>query len=38
MATSAEDIWALFRETDHKIATLSELIGRQGNRLGEFVR
>ncbi|MBK5931107.1 DUF3782 domain-containing protein [Halochromatium salexigens] len=49
MATPAEEVWALFRETDQrlrqrfeetdrKIATLSELIGRQGNRLGEFVQ
>ena len=70
MATSAEEIWALFRETDRKfqeasremtqrnaetdrkfqdtdrkfqdtdrkIQQLSELIGRQGNRLGDFVQ
>ena len=52
MATSAEEIWALFRETDRKmqetdrkmqetdrkIEKLSELIGRQGNRLGEFMQ
>jgi hypothetical protein len=56
MATPAEEIWALFRETDRKfqqasqelnqrfaetdrkIQQLSELIGRQGNRLGDFVQ
>jgi len=70
MATSAEDIWALFRETDRKfqeanqqltqrfeqterkfqetdrkfqetdrkILVLSEMLGRQGNRLGDFVQ
>ncbi|NEX16042.1 MAG: DUF3782 domain-containing protein [Halochromatium sp.] len=56
MATSAEEIWALFQETDRKlqesdarltqrfeqtdrkIRALSELIGRQGNRLGDFVQ
>ena len=52
MATSAEDIWALFRETDRKfqetdrkfqetdrqIQALKVLLGRQGNRLGEFVQ
>jgi hypothetical protein len=59
MATSAEEIWALFRETDRKfqdtdrkfqetdrkfqetdrqIQALKELLGRQGNRLGEFVQ
>ncbi|MCF7979457.1 MAG: DUF3782 domain-containing protein [Chromatiaceae bacterium] len=27
-----------FEQTDHKIRALSELIGRQGNRLGEFVQ
>jgi hypothetical protein len=63
MATPAEEIWALFRETDRKfqqasqeltqrftetdrkmqetdrqIQALKELIGRQGNRLGDFVQ
>ena len=74
MATSAEEIWALFRETDRKfqeanaqltqrfqesdrrfqesqerltqrfeqtdlkIQRLSEMLGRQGNRLGDFVQ
>lgn len=74
MATSAEEIWALFRETDRKfqetnqqltqrfqetdrkfqeanqqltqrfeqtdqkIQALSEMLGRQGNRLGDFVQ
>lgn len=59
MATSAEDIWALFRETDRrfqetdrrfqetdrrfqetdrKFQEIEALLGRQGNRLGEFVQ
>jgi len=70
MATTADDIWALFRETDRKIqessqqltrrfedtdrrfqetdrkfqdtdrkiVALSEMLGRQGNRLGDFVQ
>ncbi|MBK5930049.1 hypothetical protein [Halochromatium salexigens] len=45
MATTLDEVWALFRETDRRfqqteklLNTISRQLGEQGNRLGDFVQ